>query len=235
VTPTFEFSSSELGSTFECRLNGGSFAPCSTPHTTPALSDGDHTFDVRARDPVGNQDASPDSRAFTVDTTPAADPGAPGDPAGGGDPSGDPAGPGDPSGDPAGPGDPNLPDPGPPLDVTGPTARLGKTSVTLGSNGVAGVAVGCGEPCTGNVVLTTRDKVNVRTSARRKVKLGSKSFTTAGPGTVVVKVKLSKKNRRLVAKLRKLRVVATVTARDALGNRRVTAVNLTLKAPKKRR
>ena len=71
-TPTLGFSATEGGSTFECRFDGGSFAGCSGPgaeHTPAALTDGQHTFEVRAVDAVGNADASPAGRTFTVDTT----------------------------------------------------------------------------------------------------------------------------------------------------------------------
>ena len=73
-TPTFTFSSSEGGSSFECRFDSDLFAPCSGPgasHTATAeLSDGPHVFEVRATDPAGNTDASPASGSFTVDTAP---------------------------------------------------------------------------------------------------------------------------------------------------------------------
>ncbi|MGH2698808.1 MAG: hypothetical protein ACRDJL_06365 [Actinomycetota bacterium] len=49
---TFEFSSSEPGSTFECRLDSGTFAPCSSPKSYTALDLGSHTFRVRAIDPA---------------------------------------------------------------------------------------------------------------------------------------------------------------------------------------
>ena len=73
LTPGFTFSATEAGSSFECRIDGGSFAACSGPgasHTPPLLSDGQHTFEVRATDPAGNTDASPAGRTFTVDATP---------------------------------------------------------------------------------------------------------------------------------------------------------------------
>lgn len=47
-TPTFRFSSNQVGATFECSLDGAAFAACVSPYTTPQLSDGPHDFDVRA-------------------------------------------------------------------------------------------------------------------------------------------------------------------------------------------
>lgn len=68
-TPAFTFSSTENGSTFECRIDTDAFATCTSPHTTAALSDGTHSLEARAKDPAGNTDASPATASFTVDTT----------------------------------------------------------------------------------------------------------------------------------------------------------------------
>ena len=67
--PSFTFSSEE-GARFECSLDAGAYAPCSSPYTAAPLPDGPHTFAVRAVDEAGNVDPSPAERAFTIDTTP---------------------------------------------------------------------------------------------------------------------------------------------------------------------
>lgn len=54
---------------FECNLDGAGFTPCTTPFTTPLLSDGQHTLVVRATDEAGNVDPSPASHTWIVDTT----------------------------------------------------------------------------------------------------------------------------------------------------------------------
>lgn len=67
---TIAFSASESGSSFECRLDGAAFAACSSPTTVTDVTDGNHVFDVRAKDGVGNVDATPASTSWSVDATP---------------------------------------------------------------------------------------------------------------------------------------------------------------------
>ena len=66
----FEFTSSEKHSTFECKLDDGRYAACSSPKTYPRLDDGPHHLRVRAIDRAGNPDPSPASRKWTLDTSP---------------------------------------------------------------------------------------------------------------------------------------------------------------------
>ncbi|MGH9196497.1 MAG: carboxypeptidase regulatory-like domain-containing protein, partial [Acidimicrobiia bacterium] len=74
TSASFSFSSSELGSSFQCQLDGAGFAACSSPNAYSGLADGGHVFEVKSTDPAGNQDSTPASRSWTVDTT---GPGAP--------------------------------------------------------------------------------------------------------------------------------------------------------------
>ncbi|MEX2255948.1 MAG: Ig-like domain-containing protein, partial [Acidimicrobiia bacterium] len=66
---SFSFTSTEAGGTFECRIDGGSWSACSSPKTYAGLGEGSHTFDVRATDIAGNQDASAASYTWTIDTS----------------------------------------------------------------------------------------------------------------------------------------------------------------------
>ena len=70
TTATFAFSASpaDTAATFGCRLDGGRFAPCTSPATVSGLADGPHTFEVRATT-SGGTDPTAAARIWTVDTT----------------------------------------------------------------------------------------------------------------------------------------------------------------------
>jgi hypothetical protein len=69
TSATFQFTSSEAGSTFQCSLDGATPTDCGSPQTDTGLSDGAHTFSVTATDPAGNVDPTPATASWTVDTT----------------------------------------------------------------------------------------------------------------------------------------------------------------------
>ena len=69
ASASFGFSSSETGSTFQCSLDGVAFATCTSPKDYTGLSDGSHTFEVKATDAAGNTDATPATRSWSVDAT----------------------------------------------------------------------------------------------------------------------------------------------------------------------
>jgi Bacterial Ig-like domain len=66
-SPTFAFSASEAVRGFQCAVDSGAFADCSSPTTLSALSDGQHSFSVRATDLAGNPGSSV-PYIWTVDT-----------------------------------------------------------------------------------------------------------------------------------------------------------------------
>jgi parallel beta-helix repeat protein len=74
----FVFSSSEPGSTFECDLDAGGFAPCDPPYGYGGLAPGAHSFSVRAVDPAGNPDPTPATATWTIDADapPSIEPGS---------------------------------------------------------------------------------------------------------------------------------------------------------------
>ncbi len=75
----FVFASTPEGASFECKLDAGSWVTCSSPKELTGLSEGSHTFSVRAKDAAGNTDASEATRSFTVDTTAPPPPDSDGD------------------------------------------------------------------------------------------------------------------------------------------------------------
>lgn len=67
---TFAFTATETGS-FECRLDSadpGAWGACTSPISYTSLAEGDHSFEVRALDALGNTDPSPATASFRVDT-----------------------------------------------------------------------------------------------------------------------------------------------------------------------
>jgi CSLREA domain-containing protein len=67
---TFEFSSDQPGSTFECSLNGAAMEPCSSPITYDVGGGGGYSFEVQATNSHGLVDETPALHEWTVDAGP---------------------------------------------------------------------------------------------------------------------------------------------------------------------
>ncbi|HEX5782294.1 MAG TPA: right-handed parallel beta-helix repeat-containing protein [Solirubrobacteraceae bacterium] len=70
TSASITFTATEAGSTFECSLDGGAFAACTSPRQYTGLATAAHEVRIRARDAAGNVDPTPASRAWTVTAAP---------------------------------------------------------------------------------------------------------------------------------------------------------------------
>ncbi|MDO8505761.1 MAG: YCF48-related protein [bacterium] len=68
TSASFSFTATE-SATFTCALDGSSFVACASPYTLTGLSQGNHTFQVRASDAAGNTDQSPASYSWSISTS----------------------------------------------------------------------------------------------------------------------------------------------------------------------
>ena len=66
---------------YECKLDGGAFAPCTSPSSVTGLADGAHTYQVRATNSAGIAGPAT-TKSWTVDTTPPVAPSVTGAPTG---------------------------------------------------------------------------------------------------------------------------------------------------------
>jgi DNA-binding beta-propeller fold protein YncE len=62
----FKFTSSEPGSSFQCKLDRGKVVPCKSPRRYGHLRSGRHSFEVWATDAAGNKDQTAAKRGFRV-------------------------------------------------------------------------------------------------------------------------------------------------------------------------
>ena len=212
ATASFTFASSEPGSTFECRLDGGNFDPCSGPggsHTTGPLAAGDHQFEVWAIDAVGNVDRTYESWEFRV-----------GQPrlGGGGDPAPVPVT------QPA-PSEESFDALGPELTVSRP--RLPRA---IRPNAKLTLTVHCSEACTASAGA---DLARRRGRGRRPALKGSAAQMAAGttqaftltftrPGAARVRRLLRRRRARVV-------IDVVVVATDGAGNESVARQRVTLR------
>jgi hypothetical protein len=70
TTTTFTFTDTEAGASFQCKLDAGSYAACTSPAGYTGLGSGSHSFAVQAKDAAGNLSAGAATYTWTVDATP---------------------------------------------------------------------------------------------------------------------------------------------------------------------
>jgi hypothetical protein len=70
TSATFTFVSSVTGATFQCKLDAGSFASCTSPVTYTSLSAASHTFSVESIVSGGNTELTPPTYTWNVEVAP---------------------------------------------------------------------------------------------------------------------------------------------------------------------
>jgi RTX calcium-binding nonapeptide repeat (4 copies)/Bacterial Ig-like domain len=207
-TPSLTFSSNDPDATFTCRFDDGNFFACTSPVVpSPPLSNGEHTFEVAAIDHAGNLDQTPAHVTFIV----------------------------------------NAPIPAP--EFGGTTTQVGASNVILGSlvlisgrsvklvkGRLVPITLTCAgqRTCSGRVTIRTDKPVkNVTKGKKRKARvlsLGSKKFSIQGNKKKKVLVRLSKNKAKLLKRLRRVRVRATIREVDVHGKPRISMRTFTLRA-----
>jgi hypothetical protein len=220
-TPSFSFASDDPGATFTCRFDTGDFFECTSPVIPePPLQNGDHTFEVIATDAAGNVDQTPALFRFTVNATgPAPSP--------------------PPNGTTLQKGGSNV--------IVGSLVLISGRSVKLVRGKLVPVSLTCAgqRRCEGKITVATdkpvRSARKAASTARHKKKkrkkskprvqrLGSAHYSIEGNRRAKVLVPLSKSKVRLLKRLKRVKVRATIREVDLKGNPRISMRTFTLRA-----
>ena len=127
----------------------------------------------------------------------------------------------------------------PPRDTTAASTVIG--ALRLSRTGVVSATLTCpaGEArCDWAYTLRSARSLVVaakRRKRKRVLQLGSGRASAPGARQVTVRIKLSKRNFRLIKRRKRLRVKLTVRTTDAAANAATAKRNTTLKPPKRKR
>jgi hypothetical protein len=200
-----EFTADAPNARFECRLDGGAFAPCASPAQYSGLASGLHIFQVRAIERGGTPDPTPAERTFTVagDTPPAG-------PRGGGGESGGAPGPGA----------------GGTRDRKAPRIRVLTRRARMTTTGEVLLRATCPRD-----EQRCRVRLRLRLDGRR---VGTRTLVVAGGRTQTFRVRLRRAARLRLMSERSLLVTAESFARDEAGNHATARMAVTLIAPRRR-
>ncbi len=190
--PSFTLSATEAVA-FECAIDQGEFAPCSSPYTPPALPNGPYLLLVRGTDAAGN--SSTTEYPFMVAPTAAA----------------------------AGGGGPAPPAVKPSKIIIESLVLISGRAVKMSRKGEVSISLQCAgtSTCKGRMTLTTAEPVKRR--SKKLERLGSTTFSIAANKKKNVKVRFSKSKRRLAKRLKRFKAKVVITEVDKRGNKRISS------------
>jgi hypothetical protein len=198
ATVSFSSSATDVGH-FDCSVDGGTLATCTSPKDFTGLASGPHSVSVQAVDTVGNVGA-PDAKVFNI-----ADPVVSGG-----------------SGAATTTTTTQQPSAGSSAtDKTKPKVSVVARSLKVSKTGTVSFRVGCPK-------TETSCKIQLQLKNGKKV-AAKKTVTVKGGKTVTVTLQLTKATRLALSKHSTLKVSTVVNASDAAGNRKTTTKQLTLR------
>lgn len=112
-----------------------------------------------------------------------------------------------------------------------PSFAASRRTITVSRSGRFSYSFAAGSGLTGTIGFRSIGKVRV--SARRRISLGTLRFTVPASGIATVRVKLSRKNLRILRRNKRIGFRATVTLRNAAGASRSGTATLTLRRPRR--
>ena len=218
---SFAFHSSEAGSTYQCQLDGGAAAPCTSPQDYQGLTEGQHTFKVSAIDAAGNADLVGATRTWTVAFAPVSTPQPPATPPGGGTPTD--------QGNQTGSG--IIPKSFGRDDKI--AMRISRKGLKLSRKNLVAIRMTNANP----FIVRARYLMDVSQSSKtrkghasKRIRLASRLLSLPASRTVTVHIRVSKRARQMLRHGRSIRVRLTVALYAPEGNRRVVRTTVRLHA-----
>jgi subtilisin family serine protease len=129
-----------------------------------------------------------------------------------------------------------TPPPPPPTPPAKASFRNSKRTIRVSRSGRFSFSFTAGPGLRGRITLKTVRKVRPRNRGRRRrATFANKTFTVPASGKVRVRFKLSRRNRLILRRYKKLRISVAVKLRNSANLTSTAKVRITLKAPKRRR
>ena len=131
------------------------------------------------------------------------------------------------------------PAPGPAAAPTAPAKasfKRSKKTIRVSRRGRFSFSFTAGPGLKGRITLRTVRRVRAKNRGRKRIAtFANKTFTVPGSGKVKLRFKLSRRNRTILRRYRKLRIKVTVKLRNSANLTSRATVRITLKAPRRRK